>query len=185
MSAELLPRLQRPGSPVLGPANAPVTLVEVLDPACEACRAFAPVVQQIHFLHPDAVRVVSRFADFHPGSDEAIRILLAAQRQQKFDVVLAALFDGQEEWASHHSPDIGAAWKLAGAAGLDLPRARKDAASAAATQRLNEEAEDLIALVVERTPTFYVNGKLLTDFGPDKLMQLVAEEVRAAAPAAP
>ncbi len=45
--------LVRPYSPVLGPAQAPVTIVEFLDPACEACRAFAPVVKQIMFLYPD------------------------------------------------------------------------------------------------------------------------------------
>jgi protein-disulfide isomerase len=169
----------------MGRATAPVTIVEFLDPACEACRAYAPVVKQIQFLHPDEVRVVARFADFHPGSDEAIRILLAAQRQGRFEQVLAAMFDGQEEWASHHAPDIDAAWKLAGAAGLDLARARKDAASAEITERLREEGEDIRALQVSRTPTFYVNGKLLEDFGAEQLMRLVAAEVKARGGAAP
>ena len=128
--------------------------------------------------------MVARFADFHPGSDEAIRILLAARRQGKFEQVLAALFDGQEGWASHHSPNLDVAWKLAGAAGLDLPRAREDAASARSTERLREEAEDIRALQVSRTPTFYVNGKLLEDFGAQQLMNLVTAEVRASSPAA-
>ena len=183
--ADLRVHLTRPDSPVMGRVTAPVTLVEFLDPACEACRAFAPVVKQIQFLYPDEVRVVARFADFHPGSDEAIRILMAAQRQGKFEPVLAALFDGQEEWASHHSPDIDVAWKLAGAAGLDLARARKDAASAEITGRLRQEGDDIRALQVSRTPTFYVNGKLLEDFGTEQLMNLVAAEVRASGGAAP
>src|SRR3982750_1684312 len=42
LSPDLAARLVRPHSPVLGPAKARVTVVEVLDPACEACRAFAP-----------------------------------------------------------------------------------------------------------------------------------------------
>ena len=46
--------LIRPHSPVLGPADAPVTLVEFFDPSCEACRAFHPVVQEIHQPVPDA-----------------------------------------------------------------------------------------------------------------------------------
>lgn len=180
LAADLAARLVRPGSPVVGPANAPVTIVEFLDPACEACRAYAPVVKQIQFLYPTEVRVVARFADFHPGSDEAIRILLAAQRQGKFEAVMAALFDGQDAWASHHSPDTDEAWKIAAAAGLDMARARKDAASGAATQRLREEGEDIRALQVSRTPTFYVNGKLLEDFGAEQLMALVTSEVKAA-----
>lgn len=167
----------------MGPQNAPVTIVEFLDPACEACRAFAPVVKQIQFLHPDDVRVVARFADFHPGSDEAIRILLAAREQGKFETVLAALFDGQEQWAAHHSPDVAEAWKIAIAAGLNEARARKVAASGEASTRLGEEAEDIVALRVTRTPTFYVNGRLLEDFGAEQLMALVNSEVKAVASA--
>src|SRR5688572_13602254 len=83
VSAPLTPdqiaRLVRPHSPVLGPAKAPVTVVEVLDPACEACKAFAPVVEQLLFLYPEDVRVVVRYADFHPVSLQAIRLLEAAR----------------------------------------------------------------------------------------------------------
>src|SRR4030095_13742863 len=42
-------RLVRPHSPVFGPAQAPVTVTEILDPACAACKAFAPVVEQLLF----------------------------------------------------------------------------------------------------------------------------------------
>jgi predicted DsbA family dithiol-disulfide isomerase len=129
------------------------------------------------------VRVVVRFAEFHDGSEDAIRILLAAQRQGKLETVLAALFDGQDEWASHHSPNVDAAWKIAVAAGLDLARARKDFKSPGFDARLRQEGEDLIALKVSQTPTFYVNGKLLTDFGAQPLMNLVSAEVKAAATA--
>lgn len=36
--------LLRPSAPVLGPEDAPVTLVEFFDPSCESCRAFHPVL---------------------------------------------------------------------------------------------------------------------------------------------
>lgn len=180
LSPELAARLVREHSPIIGPANAPVTLVEFLDPACEACRAFAPVVKQIAFLHPEDVRVVVRYAAFHQGSDEAIRLLEAARRQGKFETLLAALFDGQDAWASHHQPNLQEAWKIAAASGLDMARARKDAASAEAGELLRQENEDIVALKVERTPTFFVNGKPLVDFGPQPLLQLVAAEVAAA-----
>src|SRR5688500_11674031 len=57
LAPELAARLVRPHSPVLGAAKARVTVVEFLDPACEACRAFAPVVEQLLFLYPQDVRV--------------------------------------------------------------------------------------------------------------------------------
>jgi protein-disulfide isomerase len=177
VSPDLYERLVREHSPVFGPSLAPVTVVEFLDPACEACRAFAPVVKQIQFLHPREVRVVVRYAAFHQGSDEAVRLLDAARRQGKFEAVLNALFEGQQEWAAHHSPNLERAWELAAAAGLDVARARRDAASAQAERVLTQDRDDGIALQVDRTPTFFVNGRTLASFGDQQLMELVAQEV--------
>jgi len=179
LSPELVARLVRPHSPVLGAAKARVTVVEVLDPACEACRAFAPVVEQLLFLYPADVRVVLRFADFHPPSQDAIRLLEAARRQGKFHELLSALFERQQEWASHSAPDSGRAWKIAGEVGVDVAKARKEAGTAGVNDMLRLEAEDLRALKVERTPTFFVNGKLLVSFGAEQLFDLVKQEVGA------
>jgi protein-disulfide isomerase len=161
----------------LGPADAPVTLVEFLDPACEACAAYAPVVRQIELVYPQQVRVVVRYAAFHPGSDEAIRLLDAARRQGKFEPVLDALFVNQQEWASHHAPNIDRAWEIARGAGLDVAKARRAARDAKADQVLRVDGEDIIALKVERTPTFFVNGRPLLNYGPEPLMNAVTEEV--------
>ena len=180
LAPELAARLVRFHSPVLGRADAPVTIVEVLDPACEACRAFAPVVKQLLFIHPDEVRVVVRYAAFHPGSDEAIRVLDAARRQGKFDETLTALFDRQEEWAAHAAPNPAQAWQIAADSGVELAKARKDARSASVEGMLRQESEDLVALKVDRTPTFFVNGKPLPSFGQKELFDLVNSEVRSA-----
>jgi len=181
LSPELVARLVRPHSPVLGAPEGRVTVVEVLDPACEACRAYAPVVEQLLFLYPEDVRVVVRFADFHPPSQEAIRLLEASRQQGKFHAVLEALFERQSEWASHSSPDPARAWKIAGESGVDIARARKAANAESVSKMLALESEDLVALKVERTPTFFVNGKLLVDFGPQQLFALVKEEAGKAA----
>ena len=45
---------------------------------------------------------------------------------------------------------------------------------------LQQESDDLVALRVERTPTFFVNGKPLPTFGAQQLVDLVANEVKAA-----
>jgi len=182
LSPELAARLERPHSPVLGAAKGRVTVVEVLDPACEACRAYAPVVEQLLFLYPDDVRVVVRFADFHPPSQEVIRLLEASRQQGKFHKALEVLFERQSEWASHSAPDPARAWKIAGEVGVDVAKARKAANADGVNKMLALESEDLVALKVERTPTFFVNGKLLVDFGPKQLFALVKEEVDKAAP---
>jgi protein-disulfide isomerase len=179
LTPEQVARLVRPHSPVFGAGNAPVTVVEILDPACAACRAFAPVVEQLLFTYPQDVRVVVRYADFHPASLQALRLLVAAQAQGKVHQLLSALFEKQEEWAAHTGPDPARAWKIAGEVGIDVPRAQKDALAASVDNILQAEAEDLVALKVDSTPTFFVNGKPLPTFGAQQLVDLVASEVQA------
>jgi protein-disulfide isomerase len=143
------------------------------------------VVKQILFVHPDDVRVVVRYAAFHQGSDEAIRVLEAARKQGKFDEVLTALFDRQEEWAAHGAPKPDMAWQIARDSGLDLSRARSVARAASTDALLSQEAEDIVALKVERTPTFFVNGRPLTQFGPQPLFDAVAAEIQRTKEAGP
>lgn len=99
-------QLERFHSPTLGRQDAPVTIVEFFDPACEACRAFHPIVKQIMAQHPDQIWVVLRYAAFHDGSDEAVRILEAARLQGLFELVLEALYAAQPVWANHSRPNL-------------------------------------------------------------------------------
>jgi protein-disulfide isomerase len=136
-------------------------------------------VEQLLFTYPEDVRVVVRYADFHPASLQALRLLVAAQAQGKVHPLLSALFERQDEWASPAGPDPARAWKIAGEVGLDVPRAQKDALAPGVDNILQAEADDLVALKVDRTPTFFVNGKPLPDFGAQELVDLVASEVQA------
>ena len=185
MSAELAARLIRPHSPVIGPANARVTIVEVLDPACEGCAAFAPIVHGILFVHPEDVKVVVRFAAFHKGSDEAVRLLEAARLQGKFEPMLDALFARQAEWASHSAPNIPHIWKIAADAGIDVARARREAATPRVDAILKQEQEDTIALRIAQTPTFFVNERPMLEFGSTQLKQLVESELERTKAATP
>ena len=45
------------------------------------------------------------------------------------------------------------------------------------TAALKQDVEDLTALEVTKTPTFFVNGRSLPSFGAAQLESLVAEEV--------
>jgi protein-disulfide isomerase len=172
-------QLERFHSPTLGRQGAPVTIVEFFDPACEGCRAFHPIVKQILAEYPDQVRLVMRYAAFHEGSDEAVRILEAARLQNRFEPVLEALYEAQPIWANHGQPDLEAAWQAAASAGLDVTKARADAERPAIAATLKLDAEDVAAAGVEQTPTFFVNGKPLPSFGPDQLLDLVQSEIDA------
>jgi protein-disulfide isomerase len=170
-------RLVRMHSPVLGPQGAPVTIVEFFDPACETCRAFYPIVKSLMAKYPDDVRLVIRYAPFHQGSDQVVKLLEAAKRQGKYQPVLEAVLQAQPNWADHGRSNPDLTFEIAKSAGLDLERAREDMARPEMQALLAQDVEDLTALRVNKTPTFFVNGRSLPSFGPDQLGALVADEV--------
>ena len=170
-------RLVRMHTPIIGPQNAPVTIVEFFDPACETCRAFYPIVKQIMAQHPDKVRLALRYAPFHHGSDQVVKLIEAARKQGLYTPVLEALLATQPEWADHAAPNIGIAFEAAARAGLDMGRARQDMETPEIQAVLAQDIEDLTALQVSKTPTFFVNRRSLPSFGPEPLARLVAEEV--------
>ncbi len=166
-------------SPVIGPANAPVTIVEFFDPACEACRAFHPVVKDILATYPDKVRVVMRYAAFHDGSDTAVKILESARKQNIFEPVLEALLNAQPYWADHSGAKLGNAWKAAERVGLDVALAQKQILDPEILAVLNQDAADIATIGVKQTPTFFVDGQPLLDFGVEQLKAMVRTQVEA------
>lgn len=172
--------LFRDHAPIIGPADAKVTIIEFFDPSCEACRAMYPYVKQIMAAHEGKVRLVLRYAALHPGSDEAVRILEASRKQDKFQAVLDALIEKQPEWAQDGSPNLARAWQIAGEVGLDQAKARADGALPEVDAILKQDAADVQSVELRGTPTFYVNGKPLLELGPQQLYDLVTAEVAAA-----
>ena len=176
-STQQADRLERMHSPALGPQGAPVTIVEFFDPACETCRAFYPIVKNLMAQHPDEIRLVVRYAPFHQGSDKIVKLLEASKLQGKYWETLEMLLATQPQWADHGNPNLDIAYKAAAAVGLDMPKAMADAATPAIDAVLKQDIEDLTALEVTKTPTFYVNGRVLPSFGEAQLKALVADEV--------
>ena len=170
--------LVRPHSPVIGPADAPVTIVEFFDPSCEGCRAFYPYVKQILADYPDDVRLVIRYVLFHRGSEEAARLLEAAREQGLYVPVLGAVLAAQPQW--HDDPQLAKAWEAAAAAGLDVDKARVQMSAPGITAILDQDMADASAVQVRMTPTFFVNGKPLPSFGTEPLRELVRSEVERA-----
>jgi len=180
VAPEMAEGMIRPHSPILGPAEAPVTIVEFFDPACEACRRFHPVVKDIMAEHGDAVRVVVRYTPFHgKASEEAIRVLEAARMQDLFAPVMDVLLNEQPRWAAHGNlrPDL--ILGIAGKAGLDVEKARDQMRSPGVVGVINQDVADVKLIGVRQTPTFFVNGKPLDPFGAEELRKLVAAEVAA------
>ena len=165
----------RAHSPIIGPKTAPVTIVEFFDPSCEACRAFYPGVKQILAAYPNDVRLVLRYLPLHQGSAEAIGILEAARAQGVLEPVMSALLEAQPAW---HDGNMVGAWAAAEAAGLDVEKA-KSMPMTGAKAIMEADMADANSLAVKGTPSFFVNGKPLAEFGPEQLYAQVRTEVEA------
>ncbi|MBZ0114555.1 MAG: DsbA family protein [Thermoanaerobaculia bacterium] len=168
----------RDHSPTLGSDDAKVYLVEFLDPACEACAAFSPFVKELMAEHPGKIKLVIRYAPFHDGADEVVKILEAARKQGKYWETLDVMFKSQALWASHHEPRPDKLWQYLPMTGLDLAQLRKDMVDPAIAALIVQDMADVEALGVRKTPGFFVNGKPLQTFGYQQLKALVEEEIR-------
>ena len=71
--------------------GAKVHIVEFLDPACETCALFFPMVKQWMAEVPGDIRLSVRHVAFHSGADYAVRILEASRKQDKYWQTLEAL----------------------------------------------------------------------------------------------
>ena len=172
--------LVRPHAQTLGPADAPVVIVEFFDPACETCAAFYPFVKQMMAANSSKIRLVLRYAPFHRGSDAIVAALEASRRQGKFWPALEALLATQPRWAINHTAQMDLAWPFLEGAGVDMARARQDMASPEIAQIIAQDLADVRALNVTKTPEFFVNGKPLPVFGAEQLKSMVDDALRTA-----
>lgn len=170
----------RPHSPTYGPADAKVRIVEFFDPACETCRAFYPLLKEIVDTSRGRVQLVVRYTPFHSGADTAAAVMEAARLQGLFWPVTQRLLRDQSTWGADHNPRPDLIWDIVKGTGLDVPKAREDAASATVRSRVEQDLADAKALDVTRTPGFFVNGRPLKQFGADELKALVRQEVERA-----
>ncbi|MCM2307858.1 MAG: DsbA family protein [Sulfuritalea sp.] len=171
--------LVRMHSPTLGPAEAPVVIVEFLDPACETCAAFYPLVKQIMAANPGRIRLVLRYAPFHKGSDQVVAALEAARKQGKFWQALEMLLARQDDWVQNHSAQVARIWPHLEAAGLDLQKLRSDMAAPEIAGVIEQDLLDAQTLKVTKTPEYFVNGKPLPRFGIEPLKDLIDEALAA------
>lgn len=174
--------LVRMHSPVFGAASAKVTIVEFFDPSCETCRAFYPRVKELVNAHEGKIKLVVRYAPFHEGSEDMIKILEASRMQDKYWPTLETVLRMQPQWASHANPQPDLIWDYLKENGLDIEKARKDASKETVAAVIEQDKTDLRTLNIKQTPTFFVNGQPLPKFGYEQLKALVEQEVKAAYP---
>lgn len=165
-------------SPSLGDAGAKVEIVEFFDPACEACAALYPTVKKLLEEHRGRVRLKIRYLPFHKGADQIVKLLEAARRQGKYVETLDILVAKQAQWAIHHTARLDLALKVVEPVGLQMDRLKDDMAAPDLAKLIEQDIKDAVAFDIDRTPTFFVNGKLLTKLGHKELQTMVQVALR-------
>ena len=178
-------RLVRPDSPALGKADAPVTLVEFLDPECESCREFNPFIKQLLKEYEGKIRLVVRYMPLHPNSRLAAAFTEAAGEQGKYWEMQEILFRRQPEWGERHGQPAPAPQetptvlfeRYATEIGLDLATVKSAVAQNRFAAKVERDLQDGQSLGVSRTPTFFVNGRRLMQFSREDLKALIDDEL--------
>lgn len=137
-----------------GPANARVTIVEFGDFQCPFCRAAEPFLERVVASHASDVRLCFKHFPVrsHDRAVPASVAALAAARQGKYWEMHRALFQAAD------LSDAGLE-SVARQVGLDLARYRADIADETLREEVETDKLEGQELGVDRTPTFFVNGK--------------------------
>jgi protein-disulfide isomerase len=155
----------------LGPADAPVQLVEYGDYQCPYCVQALPGVKQILSTYPDRVLFVFRHFPLVSQHQHAWRAALAAEAagaQDRFwsmhDHLLAREHDLSDEELRAHARALG----------LDIARYDRDIQEPALAERVRSDALSGLHSGVLGTPTFFVNGRRLDGgFHADELITAI------------
>jgi protein-disulfide isomerase len=177
MAKEKAELFERPYSWSVGNKDAKVHLVEFFDPACETCAQFHPLVRDIMEKNEGKIRLTLRYAPYHQGSKQVVKMLEAARKQGKFNETLEMMFATQKYWASHHKPNPQVLWQFLPKLGLDIDRLIKDMKDPAMDKLVEQELADAKALGATKTPSYFVNGKPLQRFGYEQLKELIYSEL--------
>jgi protein-disulfide isomerase len=165
-------------SPTKGAKEAPVTIVEFLDPECEACRAMHPILKQLLQEYEGKVRLVIRYMPLHTNSVYAAAVLEEARELGKFEEALDILFQKQPEWGNHHNPMPELIPGYLEGLGISKERLARETVIAKHNAIIEIDKADGLSVGANRTPTFFVNGVILDRIGYDPLKTAIETELK-------
>ncbi len=165
---------------VKGNENAKVTLVEWSDFQCPACRAYAPILEDLVKQYPNDVRIVYKhfpLKSIHFRAQDAAQASEAAARQGKFWEMAQLLFAGQDLWSKDKGSSRFEEYALA--LGLDLVKFKQDYESEEVKNAVESDYKEGLLLKINSTPTFYLNGKKITNpTSIEEFQNLIVSEIQ-------
>lgn len=163
------------GSPAIGPANAPVTVVEFSDFQCPFCGRVVPTMKEIEKNYGDQVRLVFKHLPLamHSKAPQAHAAAQAAANQGKFWEMHDLIFANQREMSEAKYIEY------AGQLGLDVDRFKQDMASPATRKKIDDDVAQATQLGVTGTPGFFINGRFTSGAKPfSEFKRMIDEELK-------
>ena len=162
-----------PDDPVIGPAGAPVTIVEFSDFQCPFCQRVAPTLKRVRDAYGDRVRIVWKdfpLTSIHPQAFKAAEAAQCAREQGQFWEYHDRLFGNQQ------ALQVESLKKYAADAGLDAGKFGSCLDTAKYAERVQGQMGVGAALGVNSTPAVFINGRLLTGAQPYETFVAVIDE---------
>ncbi|MGA5894609.1 DsbA family protein [Streptomyces venetus] len=147
------------------PKNSELTVVEFLDFECEVCGAYYPVVEKLREEYGDRVTFVARYFPMpgHRNGELSARTAEAAARQGKFEEMYNKLFTTQKEWGESQDWKQDVFRGYAKDLGLNLEKFDTALADPDVAGRVHSDQRDGLALGVQGTPTFFLDGERISN----------------------
>ena len=145
-----------------GSPNAPVWIVEYMDYQCPACQKAFFIMEAYLKEYPSRIHFQVRFHPLkqHSHGPQSALYAECAAKQKKFWPFHRILFESQKEWETEILVD-DRFHDYAEKAGLNLRALDACLAEPITAQTVEKENTDSLALGVNQTPTFFVNGKMI------------------------
>jgi protein-disulfide isomerase len=156
----------------LGPADAPIVIVEFFDYRCGYCRAALEWVSDVARQRDDVRVVFKEFPILSPQSMEAARASIAAMPQGRYWRFHQALMEFTGDLSSQRIDTI------AREAGIDVARMRRAMASEDITALLEQTRAYAVDLDNTATPLFLINGEMVAGFDRPLLEARLREAAR-------
>jgi protein-disulfide isomerase len=144
---------------VMGPVNAPVTIIEFSDFQCPYCARLQPRLQSAHAKYPGRFRVIYRhlpIASLHPFATQAAEVAECAGEQGRFAAMHDALYAAQAAIGQRPWKDFAV-----DAAVRDTDGFEKCLTSHRYAKRVASDVSTARALGIRGTPTLIINGRVL------------------------